>query len=94
MNWTVSTHPLACLLAMNTYDCQGCTVYGVVLYHPPKCFYMSPIKPSVYVALTRVVKREKLQMTNCNFADRVGTVDFYDERLMTYRKRVEMNYSS
>ena len=55
---------------------------------------MSPIKPSVYVVLTRVVKRENLQMTNCNFAEEIGTVDFYDERLVAYRKRVEMNYSS
>lgn len=93
-NWKVTTHPLACLLAMNTYDCQGCTVRGHVLYHPPRCFSMSPIKPSVYVALTRVVSREHLQMTNCNFAERIGTVDFYDNRLVTYRKRVEMNYTS
>ncbi|KAJ8009784.1 hypothetical protein DPEC_G00067810 [Dallia pectoralis] len=45
MNWTVITHPLACLLAMNTYDCQGCTVHNQVLYHPPRYFAMSPIKP-------------------------------------------------
>lgn len=94
MNWTVTTHPLACLLAMNTYDCQGCTVHGQVLYHPPRNFYMSPIKPSVYVVLTRVVKRENLQMTNCNFADKIGAVHFYNARLVAYRKRVEMNYSS
>lgn len=94
LNWTVSTHPLACLVAMNTYDCQGSTVHGEVLYHPPKHFLRSPIKPSVYVVLTRVLKRDKLQMSNCGFADSVGTVPFYDERLVTYRKRVEMNYSS
>lgn len=94
MNWTVTTHPLACLLAMNTYDCQGCTIHEQVLYRPPVYFSMSPIKPSVYVVLTRVVKRENLQMTNCNFAEEIGTVDFYDERLVAYRKRVEMNYSS
>jgi hypothetical protein len=94
MNWTVTTHPLACLLAMNTYDCQGCTVHGQVLYHPPRHFSMSPIKPSVYVVLTRVVKREAIQMTNCNFAENIGTVDFYNDRLVAYRKRVEMNYSS
>ncbi|KAJ8009791.1 hypothetical protein DPEC_G00067880 [Dallia pectoralis] len=94
MNWTVITHPLACLLAMNTYDCQGCTVHNQVLYHPPRYFAMSPIKPSVYVVLTRVVTRENLQMTNCNFAENVGAVDFYKERLVAYRKRVEMNYSS
>lgn len=94
MNWTVTTHPLTCLLAMNTYDCQGCTVHQQVLYHPPRRFSMSPIKPSVYVVLTRVVKRENLQMTNCNFAEKIGTVDFYNERLVAYRKRVEMNYSS
>ncbi|KAE8278003.1 hypothetical protein D5F01_LYC23938 [Larimichthys crocea] len=94
MNWTVTTHPLACLLAMNTYDCQGCTVTGKVLYHPPRNFSMSPIKPSVYVVLTRVVMRENLQMTNCNFAETIGAVQFYDDRLASYRKRVEMNYSS
>ncbi|TKS92494.1 hypothetical protein D9C73_027520 [Collichthys lucidus] len=94
MNWTVTTHPLACLLAMNTYDCQGCTVTGKVLYHPPRNFSMSPIKPSVYVVLTRVVMRENLQMTNCNFAETIGAVQFYDDRLVSYRKRVEMNYSS
>ena len=94
MNWTVSTHPLACLLAMNTYDCQGCTVHEQVLYHPPRHFSMSPIKPSVYVVLTRVVKRDNLQMTNCNFAERIGTVGFYDAKLVAYRKRVEMNYST
>lgn len=92
-NWTVTTHPLACLLAMNTYDCQGCTVRGQVLYHPPKYFAGSPIKPSVYVVLTRVVHRDNLRMTNCNFAERVGRVAFYDERLVLYRKRVEMSYS-
>lgn len=92
-NWTVITHPLACLLAMNTYDCQGCTVHGQVLYHPPKYFACSPIKPSVYVVLTRVVNRDNLHMTNCNFADRVGHVSFYDEKLVMYRKRVEMSYS-
>lgn len=91
-NWIVTTHPLACLLAMNTYDCQGCTVRGQVLYHPPKHFAISPIKPSVYVVLTRVVNRENLQMTNCNFANRVGHVQFYDEKLVLYRKRVEMSY--
>lgn len=94
MDWTVTTHPLACMLAMNTYDCQGCTVPGQVLYHPPRHFFMSPIKPSVYVALTRVVKRENLQMTNCNFADTIGRVTFYNDKLVAYRKRVEMNYSS
>lgn len=94
MNWTVTTHPLACMLAMNTYDCQGCTVHGQVLYHPPRHFSMSPIKPSVYVVLSRVVKRENIQMTNCNFSENIGTVDFYNERLLAYRKRVEMNYSS
>lgn len=94
LNWTVSTHPLACLVAMNTYDCQGSTVHGEVLYHPPKHFLRSPIKPSVYVVLTRVLKRDNLQMTNCGFADSVGTVPFYDERLVAYRKRVEINYSS
>lgn len=94
MNWTVTTHPLACLLAMNTYDCQGCTVTGKVLYHPPLNFSWSPIKPSVYVVLTRVVMRENLQMTNCNFAEKIGAVQFYDHRLVSYRKRVEMNYSS
>lgn len=94
VNWTVTTHPLACLLAMNTYDCQGCTVTGKVLYHPPKNFSMSPIKPSVYVVLSRVVVRENLQMTNCNFAETVGPVRFYDDRLVSYRKRVEMNYSA
>lgn len=94
MNWTVTTHPLACLLAMNTYDCQGCTVHSQVLYHPPRYFAMSPIKPSVYVVLTRVVKRGNLQMTNCNFAENVGVVAFYDDRLVAYRKRVEMGYSS
>lgn len=93
MNWTVSTHPLACLLAMNTYDCQGCTVQGQVLYHPPRHFAMSPIKPSVYVVLSRVVQRQNLQMTNCNFAEKVGAVYFYNDKLVTYRKRVEMNYS-
>nr|BBA49217.1 helicase [Oryzias latipes] len=93
-NWTVTTHPLACMLAMNTYDCQGCTISGEVLYHPPRNFSMSPIKPSVYVALSRVTRREKLQMTNCNFAESVGRVGFYDERLVAYRKRVEMNYSA
>jgi len=93
-NWTVTTHPLACLLAMNTYDCQGSTAHGQVLYHPPRHFSMSPIKPSVYVVLTRVLKRENLQMTNCNFAQRIGAVDFYNERLVAYRKRVEMNYLS
>lgn len=82
MNWTVTTHLLACLMAMNTYDCQGCTVHGQVLYHPPRHFSMSPIKPSVYVVLTREVKRENLQMTNCIFAERIGTVDFYNERLI------------
>lgn len=94
VNWTVMTHPLACLLAMNTYDCQGCTATGKVIYHPPKNFSMSPIKPSVYVVLSRVVVRENLQMTNCNFAETVGTVRFYDDRLVSYRKRVEMNYSA
>ncbi|KAI4822170.1 hypothetical protein KUCAC02_007729 [Chaenocephalus aceratus] len=68
---------------------QGCTVHEGVLYHPPKCFFMSPIKPSVYVVLTRVMTK----MTNCNFAERVGTVAFYDPRLVAYRKRVEMSYS-
>lgn len=92
-NWVVATHPLACLLAMNTYDCQGCTVHGQVLYHPPKYFASSPIKPSVYVVLTRVVNRENLRMTNCNFANKVGRVDFYNDNLVMYRKRVEMNYS-
>lgn len=92
-NWVVATHPLACLLAMNTYDCQGCTVYGQVLYHPPKHFASSPIKPSVYVVLTRVVNRENLRMTNCNFANKVGHVAFYEDKLVAYRKRVEMNYS-
>ncbi|KAK7915589.1 hypothetical protein WMY93_011350 [Mugilogobius chulae] len=91
-NWTVTTHPLTPLIAMNTYDCQGCTVSGQVLYHPPKCFFLSPIKPSVYVALSRVSKRENLQMTNCNFAENIGAVDFYDRKLVEYRKRVEMNY--
>lgn len=94
MNWTVTTHPLACLLAMNTYDCQGCTVQGQVLYHPPMCFSRSPIKPSVYVVLSRVVRRENLQMTNCNFAETLGDVDFYNDKLVDYRKRVEMNYSA
>lgn len=93
-NWTVTVHPLACMLAMNTYDCQGCTISGEVLYHPPRNFSMSPIKPSVYVALSRVTRREKLQMTNCNFAQSVGQVGFYNERLVAYRKRVEMNYSA
>ena len=93
MNWTVTTHPLACLLAMNTYDCQGCTVQGQVLYHPPMCFSRSPIKPSVYVVLSRVVRRENLQMTNCNFAETLGDVNFYNDKLVDYRKRVEMNYS-
>ena len=93
MNWTVTTHPLDCLLAMNTYDCQGCTVRTQVLYHPPRHFAVSPIKPSMYVVLSRVVHRQNLQMTNCNFAENVGTVPFYNDKLVTYRKRVEMNYS-
>lgn len=92
-NWTVTTHPLACLLAMNTYDCQGSTVQGHILYHPPKCFSMSPIKPSVYVVLSRVSRRENLKMTSCHFADSIGKVEFYPEQLVAYRKRVEMNYS-
>ena len=33
-------------------------------------------------------------MTNCNFAENVGVVAFYDDRLVAYRKRVEMSYSS
>lgn len=93
MNWSVTTHPIACLVAMNTYECQGCTVRGTVLYHPPRHFFMSPIKPSVYVALTRVVKRCNLRMTNCNFAETVGTVAFYDPTLLAYRIRVEMCYA-
>lgn len=93
MNWTVTTHPIACLVAMNTYECQGCTVRGSVLYHPPRQFSMSPIKPSVYVVLTRVVERTKLGMTNCNFAENISEAGFYDTRLLAYRKRVEMGYS-
>ncbi|KAK7878278.1 hypothetical protein WMY93_031097 [Mugilogobius chulae] len=93
-NWTLRVHPLACLVAMNTYECQGCSLNGQVFYHPPRHFFMSPLKPSVYVALTRVTKRDDLQMTNCNFAENVGSVSIYDERLVSHRKRVEMNYSS
>ncbi|KAK2825779.1 hypothetical protein Q5P01_019993 [Channa striata] len=93
-NWTVTTHPLACMLAMNTYDCQGCTITGDVIYHPPRHFLLSPIKPSVYVALSRVTSRDRIEMTNCNFAETVGEVRFYDDRLVAYRKRVEMGYSS
>lgn len=93
-NWTVTTHPLACMLAMNTYDCQGCTITGDVIYHPPRNFLLSPIKPSVYVALSRVTSRDRIEMTNCNFAETVGEVRFYDDRLVAYRKRVEMGYSS
>ncbi|KAK2812699.1 hypothetical protein Q5P01_001000 [Channa striata] len=89
-NWTVTTHPLACMLAMNTYDCQGCTITGDVIYHPPRNFLLSPIKPSVYVALSRVTSRDRIEMTNCNFAETVGEVRFYDDRLVAYRKRVKM----
>lgn len=32
-------------------------------------------------------------MTNCNFANKVGHVAFYEDKLVAYRKRVEMNYS-
>lgn len=46
MNWTVTTHLLACLLAMNMYDCQG-----EVLYHPPRHFSLSPIKPCICICL-------------------------------------------
>lgn len=92
-NWTVTTHPLACLLAMNTYDCQGSTVHGYILYHPPRHFHLSPIKPSVYVALSRVTRRDKLELTNSNFADNVGYVPIYDDRLVAYRKRVELCYA-
>lgn len=92
-NWIVNSHPLACLLAMNTYDCQGATVKGGALYHPPANFNLSPLKPSVYVVLSRVVTRDNLELTNCNFADTVGTVQLYPSQLLEYRKRVEMNYS-
>lgn len=92
-NWTVTAHPLACQLAMNTYDCQGSTVHGPILYHPPRHFHLSPIKPSVYVALSRVTRRDNLALTNSQFATDVGYVPIYDERLVEYRKRVELCYT-
>ncbi|MEQ2189107.1 hypothetical protein GOODEAATRI_021808 [Goodea atripinnis] len=87
MNWSVTSYLLACLLAMNTYDCQGSSMQGHTLYHPPKCFLMSPIKPSMYVALRRVFRREDIKLTNCGFTERIGQVEFYPERLVTYRTR-------
>ncbi|KAK2832717.1 hypothetical protein Q5P01_016606 [Channa striata] len=71
-----------------------CTITGDVIYHPPRHFLLSPIKPSVYVVLSRVTSRDRIEMTNCNFAETVGEVRFYDDRLVAYRKRVEMGYSS
>ena len=73
---------------MNTYECQGCTVRGDVLYHPPFGYELSQMKPSVYVALSRVLSRENIRMTNCKFA----SCELYPRDLVEYRKRVEMAY--
>ncbi|KAK5616115.1 hypothetical protein CRENBAI_017369 [Crenichthys baileyi] len=60
---------------------------GHTLYHPPKCFFMSPIKPSMYMALSRVFTREDIEVTNCGFTERIGQVEFYPEQLVAYRTR-------
>ena len=88
LGWTVCTHPLSCLVAMNTHECQGCTVRGDVLYHPPFGFDWSEMKPSVYVALSRVLSRENIRITNCKFT----SCELYPWDLVEYRKRVEMAY--
>ena len=88
LGWSVCTHPLTCLAALNTHECQGCTVRGDVLYHPPLGYCWSEMKPSVYVALSRVLCRDNIRMTNCNFI----SCELYPRDLVEYRKRVEMAY--
>ena len=88
LGWSVCTHPLSCQVAMNTHECQGCTVRGNVLYHPPIGYEWSDMKPSVYVALSRVLSRENIRLTNCRFI----SCELYPLDLVEYRKRVEMAY--
>lgn len=100
-NWVVETLPLSPCLAFNTYEVQGLTIQGRVIYSPPRWYKRSQLKPSAYVACSRCVDRESLFITKPDdafgsrypsFVDTLGDVALYDSELVEYKESFEQGY--
>lgn len=90
----VTTHPVSNCAAINTYEAQGATLPEGVIYSPPQCYRNSPLKASAYVACTRTVRREGLEVDNSGFVPRVGEYPYYPDGLVHFRKKIEMSYTA
>ena len=78
-------------VAINTFSAQGITlVERGLVYSPPEHYGRSPIKPSAYVAMSRVQSREFLWLARNPF--RRGRFEFFPQKLLRWKYEVEMGY--
>lgn len=84
-------YPVYFAAGINTFCAQGSTIKTGVIYCPPDYYASSPIKPSAYVAMSRVTDRSKLSLSHNPFLT-FGKYDFFTEQALHFRKTVELCY--
>nr|WIM37051.1 hel [Herpesvirus DDDp] len=88
---SVQFFPVSTAAAINTFSAQGATLQNGIAYCPPRRYMSSPIKPSAYVAMSRVPHRQKLWLQHNPFTS-TGYYAFFSDAHLTFRKMVEMCY--
>lgn len=91
-NWAIEFFPVYAIQGINTYSCQGDTLENGVVYCPPKKnYFRSEIKPSAYVAMSRVTTRDRLFLSYNPFTT-PGTNSFFTTEELLYKKCYEQAY--